>query len=77
MVNMDKDLLFLDEFKNYKNSLQHIKKIVDELISRSEKDGIQQNFSCNSEILDLAENVKFISYKLYVLQNYFIGEQNK
>lgn len=67
--------LELQEFKNYKNSLEHLKKIVSELLVRSEKDGLKQNFSCNSEVLELAEKVKFTSYKLYLIQNHLKGEE--
>ena len=62
----------LAEFVNYKNDLQHIKKIVSDLLIRCEKDGLNQNFSINSEIPELAERVKFMSYKLYTIQNYII-----
>lgn len=62
----------LAEFVNYKNDLQHIKKIVSDLLTRCEKDGLNQNFSINSEIPELAERVKFVSYKLYTIQNYII-----
>jgi len=62
------------EFKTYKNDLEHIKKIVTQLIDRCNSQGIQQNFSANSEILELAEKVKFTSYRLYTLQNYIKGE---
>ena len=64
----------LQEFKNYKNDLEHLKKVVTELLVRCEKDGLKQNFSCNSEILELAERVKFTSYKLYLIQNYLKDE---
>lgn len=60
----------LNEFKNYKIAIEHLKKIVNELFDKCEKDGLKQNFSCNSEVLELAEKVKFTSYKLYVVQNY-------
>lgn len=66
----------LAEFVNYKNDLQHLKKIVSELLTRCEKDGLNQNFSCNSEIAEMAERVKFTSYKLYTIQNYIIEKQN-
>jgi len=66
--------LKIDEFKNYKNDLQHLKKIVNILLERCEKDGLNQNFSCNSEIVEIADRVKFTSYKLYVLQNYIKEE---
>lgn len=62
----------LAEFVNYKNDLQHIKKIVSDLLTRCEKDGLNQNFSINSEIPELAERIKFMSYKLYTIQNYII-----
>jgi hypothetical protein len=62
----------LAEFVNYKNDLQHIKKIVSDLLTRCEKDGLNQNFSINNEIPELAERVKFMSYKLYTIQNYII-----
>jgi hypothetical protein len=62
----------LAEFVSYKNDLQHIKKIVSDLLNRCEKDGLNQNFSINSEIPELAERVKFMSYKLYIIQNYII-----
>ena len=65
---------FLDEFKNYKNSVEHLKKVVNELLARCEKDGLKQNFSCNSEVLELAERIKFASYKLYLIQNYLKDE---
>lgn len=64
----------LQEFKNYKNSLEHLKKVVSELLVRCEKEGLNQNFSCNSEVLELGERVKFTSYKLYTLQNYLKDE---
>lgn len=67
---MNQQDLFLFEFKNYKNDLEHLKKIVNQLLDRCEKDGINQNFSCNSEISELGERVKFSSYKLYHMQNY-------
>jgi hypothetical protein len=62
----------LNEFINYKNSLQHLKKITSDLLTRCEKDGLNQNFSCNSEIAELAEQVRFTSYKLYTIQNYIL-----
>ena len=65
----------LQEFKNYKNALEHLKKIVNELIIRCEKDGLKQNFSCNLEVLELAERAKFTSYKLYLIQNHRKGEE--
>lgn len=67
--------MLLDEFKNYKNDLEHLKKITIQLLNRCETDGIEQNFSCNSEISELADRVKFTSYKLYVLQNYLKEEK--
>lgn len=66
--------LLLDEYKNYKNSLEHLKKTTDQLLDRCNKDGIAQNFSCNSEIIELANTVKFLSYKLYLIQNYLNKE---
>jgi len=62
--------LLLDEFKNYKISVEALHKILNSLIDRNERDGVNQNFSCNSEITEIAERIKFISYKLYFLQNY-------
>ena len=62
--------LELQEFKNYKNDLEHLKKITIQLLKRCETDGINQNFSCNSEIVEIADKVKFTSYKLYSIQNY-------
>jgi hypothetical protein len=67
--------MLLDEFKNYKNDLEHLKKITIQLLNRCETDGIEQNFSCNSEISELADRVKFTSYKLYLLQNYLKEEK--
>ena len=67
--------MLLDEFKNYKNDLEHLKKITIQLLNRCEVDGIEQNFSCNSEISELADRIKFTSYKLYLLQNY-LKEEN-
>lgn len=60
----------LQEYKNYKNDLEYLKKITTQLLKRCETDGINQNFSCNSEIVELADRVKFTSYKLYLIQNY-------
>jgi hypothetical protein len=65
----------LQEFKNYKNDLEHLKKITNQLLTRCEKDGLNQNFSCNSEIVELADRVKFTSYRLYTLQNYLKEEK--
>jgi len=67
--------LLLDEFKNYKNDLEHLNKITNQLLSRCKSDGVLQNFSCNSEILELANRVKFTSYKLYLIQNYLKEEE--
>jgi hypothetical protein len=66
--------MLLDEFKNYKNDLEHLKKITIQLLNRCESDGANQNFSCNSELSELADRVKFTSYKLYILQNYLKEE---
>lgn len=68
-------MIILDEYKNYKNSLEHLKKTIDQLLDRCKQDGINQNFSCNSEIVEIADRIKFISYKLYVLQNYLKEEK--
>jgi len=68
-------MILLDEFKNYKNDLEHLKKITIQLLNRCEADGVEQNFSCNSEISEIADRVKFTSYKLYVLQNYLKEEK--
>ena len=62
--------LLLDEFKNYKICVESLHKILNSLIDRNNRDGLNQNFSCNSEVTELAEKIKFISYKLYFLQNY-------
>jgi len=62
--------IILDEYVNYKNNLEHLKKTIDQLLDRCKQDGINQNFSCNSEIVEMADRIKFTSYKLYVLQNY-------
>ncbi len=67
--------MLLDEFKNYKNDLEHLKKITTQLLNRCESDGVNQNFSCNSEIVEIADRVKFTSYKLYILQNYLKEEK--
>jgi hypothetical protein len=66
----------LSEFLNYKNDLQHLKKVVSDLLSRCDADGLEQNFSCNSEITEIAERIKFSSYKLYTIQNYIIETKN-
>lgn len=68
-------MILLDEFKNYKNDLEHLKKITTQLLHRCENDGVNQNFSCNSELSELADRVKFTSYKLYLIQNYLKEEK--
>ncbi len=68
-------MILLDEYKNYKNSLEHLKNTIDQLLNRCKQDGINQNFSCNSEIVEMADRIKFTSYKLYVLQNYLKEEK--
>lgn len=73
---MNEQDLILSEFKNYKNDLEHLKKVVNQLLDRCQKDGTNQNFSCNSEISDLCERLKFSSYKLYYIKNYSnVGEE--
>ena len=78
MVNMNKqniEELKINEFISYKNSLEHLKNTISQLLDRCKQDGINQNFSCNSEIVEMADRIKFISYKLYVLQNYLKEEK--